>query len=95
MLFVGIVAGQITSVHPAQSDPTRIEIAVELKPGTPSNEKSVAKIGSAGLMTEPALLISTGSNAANRISPGNTIPSEDSFLRILIPLLLSRINNEL
>jgi phospholipid/cholesterol/gamma-HCH transport system substrate-binding protein len=78
VLFGGIVAGRITGVRPAQSDPTRIEISVELKPGTPVNEKSVAKIGSVGLMSEPALLISTGSNAANRISSGKTIPSQEA-----------------
>ena len=78
VLFGGIVAGRITGVRPAQSDPTRIEVAVELKPGTPVNEKSVAKIGSVGLMSEPALLISTGSNAAARIPPGNTIPSQEA-----------------
>lgn len=78
VLFGGIVAGRITTVHPAQADPTRIEVAVELKPGIPVNEKSIAKIGSVGLMSEPALLISTGSNAANRIAPGNTIPSQEA-----------------
>jgi phospholipid/cholesterol/gamma-HCH transport system substrate-binding protein len=78
VLFGGIVAGRVTSVRPAQSDPTRIDIAVELKPGTPVNEKSLAKIGSVGLMSEPALLISTGSNAANRIPPGNSIPSQEA-----------------
>ncbi|HWC16565.1 MAG TPA: MlaD family protein, partial [Terriglobales bacterium] len=78
VLFGGIVAGRITGVRPAQSDPTRIEVAVELKPGTPVNEKSVAKIGSVGLMSEPALLISTGSNSAARIPPGNTIPSQEA-----------------
>jgi len=78
VLFGGIVAGRITSVRPAQSDPTRIDVAVELKPGTPVNEKSVAKIGSVGLMSEPALLISTGSDAAKRIAPGNTIPSQEA-----------------
>lgn len=78
VLFGGIVAGRITGVHPAQSDPTRIEIAVELKPGIPVNEKSVAKIGSVGLMSEPTLLISTGSNAAGRIAPGHTIPSQEA-----------------
>lgn len=78
VLFGGIVAGRVTGVRPAPSDPTRIEIAVELKPGTPVNEKSLAKIGSVGLMSEPTLLISTGSNAAKRIAPGNTIASQEA-----------------
>ena len=78
VLFGGIAAGRITDVRPAASDPTRIEISVELKPGTPVNEKSVAKIGSVGLMSEPALLITTGSNGAARIAPGNAIPSQEA-----------------
>jgi ABC-type transporter Mla subunit MlaD len=41
------------------------------------NEKSVAKIGSVSLMSSPALLISTGSNAARHVPPGGAIPSQD------------------
>jgi phospholipid/cholesterol/gamma-HCH transport system substrate-binding protein len=77
VLFGGINAGRITSVRPSASDPTEIEILLDLKPGTPVNEKSVAKIGSVSLMSSPALLISTGSNAARRVPPGCAIPSQD------------------
>ena len=77
VLFGGINAGRITSVRPWTSDPTEIEILLDLKPGTPVNEKSVAKIGSVSLMSGPALLISTGSNAAKHVPPGGAIPSQD------------------
>ncbi|MCU1333456.1 MAG: hypothetical protein JWM08_2448 [Candidatus Angelobacter sp.] len=77
VLFGGISAGRITSVRPWTSDPTEIEILLDLKPGTPVNEKSVAKIGSVSLMSSPALLISTGSNAARHVPPGGAIPSQD------------------
>jgi ABC-type transporter Mla subunit MlaD len=77
VLFGGINAGRITSVRPWTSDPTEIEILLDLKPGTPVNEKSVAKIGSVSLMSNPALLISTGSNAARHVPPGGAIPSQD------------------
>lgn len=77
VLFGGINAGRITSVQPWTSDPTKIEILLALKPGTPVNEKSVAKIGSVSLMSSPALLISTGSNAAQHVPPGGAIPSQD------------------
>jgi len=70
-------AGRITSVRPWTSDPTEIEILLDLKPGTPVNEKSVAKIGSVSVMSSPALLISTGSNAARHVPPGGAIPSQD------------------
>jgi phospholipid/cholesterol/gamma-HCH transport system substrate-binding protein len=77
VLFGGINAGRVTSVRPWSSDPSEIEILLELKPGTPVNEKSVAKIGSVSLMSAPALLISTGSNTARRVPPGGAIPSQD------------------
>jgi ABC-type transporter Mla subunit MlaD len=77
VLFGGINAGRVTSVRPWSSDPSEIEILLELKPGTPVNEKSVAKIGSVSLMSAPALLISTGSNSARHVPPGGAIPSQD------------------
>jgi phospholipid/cholesterol/gamma-HCH transport system substrate-binding protein len=77
VLFGGINAGRVTSVRPWTSDPSEIEILLELKPGTPVNEKSVAKIGSVSLMSGPALLISTGSNTAPHVRPGGAIPSQD------------------
>jgi phospholipid/cholesterol/gamma-HCH transport system substrate-binding protein len=77
VLFGGINAGRITSVRPWSSDPTEIEILLDLKPGTPVNAKSVAKIGAVSLMSGPALLISTGSNAAKHVPPGGAIPSQD------------------
>jgi phospholipid/cholesterol/gamma-HCH transport system substrate-binding protein len=77
VLFGGINAGSVTSVRPWTSDPSEIEILLALKPGTPVNEKSVAKIGSVSLMSGPALLISTGSNAAPHLPSGGAIPSQD------------------
>jgi phospholipid/cholesterol/gamma-HCH transport system substrate-binding protein len=78
VLFGGIKAGSITAVRPWLSDPTRIEILVELKEGTPVNQKSVAKLGSVSVMSEPALMVSTGTNDANRIAPGQAIPSQET-----------------
>lgn len=78
VLFGGIKAGNVTAVHPWPSDPTRIEILVELKEGTPVNQKSLAKLGSVSVMSEPALMVSTGTNDAGRIAPGQPIPSEEA-----------------
>jgi phospholipid/cholesterol/gamma-HCH transport system substrate-binding protein len=78
VLFGGIKAGSVTSVRPWPSDPTRIEILVELKEGTPVNQKSVAKLGSVSVMSEPALLVGTGTNEADRIAPGHAIPSQET-----------------
>jgi phospholipid/cholesterol/gamma-HCH transport system substrate-binding protein len=78
VLFGGIKAGSVTGVRPWKSDPTRIEILVELKEGTPVNQKSIAKLGSVSVMSEPALLVSTGTNDAARIAPGQPIPSQEA-----------------
>ena len=78
VLFAGIEAGKITAVRPSAADPTLIEIQLELKKGIPVNEKSVAKLGSISLMSDPALMITTSSNAAPRLPPGATIPSEEA-----------------
>jgi phospholipid/cholesterol/gamma-HCH transport system substrate-binding protein len=78
VLFGGIRVGKITSVGPSREDPTEIEILLELKAGTPVNEKSVAKLGSLSIMSDPALAISTGNNSAPRLTPGATIPSAEA-----------------
>ena len=77
VLFGGINAGRVTAVRPWTADPTKIEILMNLTPGTPVNEKSVAKLGSVSLMSGPVLLVSTGSNDARRVAPGEAIPSQD------------------
>jgi ABC-type transporter Mla subunit MlaD len=64
-------------VHPDTDDPTRIEIAFEVKTGTPLNRQSTAKVATVSLMASPALLITTGSNAAPRLAPGDVVPSEE------------------
>jgi phospholipid/cholesterol/gamma-HCH transport system substrate-binding protein len=78
VLFGGINAGRVKQVRPWTSDPTRIEILMEFKKGTPVNEKSVAKLGSVSLMSGPALLISTGSKDGHRLAPGESIPSQEA-----------------
>ena len=79
VLFGGIKAGNVTKVRPWPSDPTRIEILVEIKEGTTVNQKSVAKLGSVSVMSEPTLMVSTGTNEADRIAPGQAIPSQESI----------------
>jgi phospholipid/cholesterol/gamma-HCH transport system substrate-binding protein len=78
VLFGGIKAGNVTSVRPWPSDPTRIEIQMEIKEGTPVNEQSVAKLGAVSVMSEPTLMVSTGTNEAARIARGQAIPSQES-----------------
>jgi phospholipid/cholesterol/gamma-HCH transport system substrate-binding protein len=78
VLFGGITVGKVTSVQPDKTDPTRIEISLDVKQGTPLNAKSVAEVGSVSLMSSPALLISTGSNDAARLQAGAVIRSQET-----------------
>src|SRR5258705_7232532 len=78
VLFGGISVGKVTAVRPAASDPTKIEILVDVKQDTPVNEKSVAKLGLVSVMSGAALSITTGGNDARRLPPGSTISSQES-----------------
>ncbi len=78
VLFGGIEVGKVKGVRPATTDPTKIEILLDVKEGTPLNEKSVAKLGLVSVMSGAALSITTGSNDAKRIPPGSSIPSQEA-----------------
>jgi len=78
VLFGGIEVGKVKAVRPAASDPTKIEILLDVKEHTPLNEQSVAKLGLISVMSPAALSITTGSNDAKRLPPGSTIPSQEA-----------------
>ena len=78
VLFGGITVGKITAVRPDASDPTRIEVDLEVKQGTPVNGKSLAKLGSVSLMSSPVLSITTGTNDSARLQAGAVIPSQET-----------------
>ena len=78
VLFGGINVGKVKAVRPAASDPTKIEIQLDVKDNTPLNEKSVAKLGLVSVMSGAALSITTGRNDAKRLPPGSTIPSQEA-----------------
>jgi phospholipid/cholesterol/gamma-HCH transport system substrate-binding protein len=79
VLFGGIKVGQVQSVEPSAEDPTRIEVDFNVRPGTPLNEDSKARAGTVTLMGSPTLLITTGSNEARRLSPGEAVQSEETI----------------
>jgi phospholipid/cholesterol/gamma-HCH transport system substrate-binding protein len=79
VLFGGISVGKVTTVQPDPADPTRIEISLGVKQGTPINAKSVGKVGSITLLGSPVLSITTGSNDAPRLPPGAVIPSQETI----------------
>jgi len=78
VLFGGIEVGKVKGVRPATTDPTKIEILLDVKEDTPLNEKSVAKLGLVSVMSGAALSITTGSNDAKRLPPGSSIPSQEA-----------------
>ncbi len=79
VLFGGIKVGQVTDVQPWPEDPTQIEIVFAVKSGTPVNQKSTARVGTLSLMTTPALMVTTGSNEAARLTAGAVVPSAETL----------------
>jgi phospholipid/cholesterol/gamma-HCH transport system substrate-binding protein len=78
VLFGGMNVGKVTAVRPAASDPTKIEILLDVQENTPLNEKSVAKLGFVSVMSGAALSVTTGSNTARRLPSGSVIPSQEA-----------------
>jgi phospholipid/cholesterol/gamma-HCH transport system substrate-binding protein len=78
VLFGGINVGKVTAVGPAASNPTNIEIQLDVQENTPLNEKSVAKLGFVSVMSGAALSVTTGSNDARRLPAGSVIPSQEA-----------------
>jgi phospholipid/cholesterol/gamma-HCH transport system substrate-binding protein len=78
VLFGGIDVGKVTSLRPWASDPTKIEILLGVKEGTPLNQASIAKLGMVSVMSNAALFITTGSNDAKRLPPGSSIQSQEA-----------------
>src|SRR5271170_6390924 len=78
VLFGGIEVGRVDTVRAWDQDPTRIEILLEVKDGTPVNQKSVAKLGSVSLMASPAISITTGTQEAPRLKAGQVIASQET-----------------
>jgi ABC-type transporter Mla subunit MlaD len=78
VLFGGIEAGKVSGVRPSREDPTRIEIDLQVKEGTPVNENSLANLGAVSLMSSPAVSLTTGTNDARRLKAGDVIRSEET-----------------
>jgi phospholipid/cholesterol/gamma-HCH transport system substrate-binding protein len=78
VLFGGIQVGRVTAVRAWTQDPTKIEILLEVKEGTPVNANSIAKLGAVSIMSSPTISVTTGSNDAPRLKPGELIRSEET-----------------
>jgi phospholipid/cholesterol/gamma-HCH transport system substrate-binding protein len=78
VLFGGISVGKVVTVQAWDKDPTLIEISLEVKEGTPLNQKSVAGLGAVSLMSPPAISITTGAHDAPRLAAGQVIASQET-----------------
>ena len=78
VLFGGISVGRVTTVRSWSQDPTQIEILLDVKEGTPLNQRSVASLGAVSLMSSPVISITTGTEDAPRLRPGQAIASQGS-----------------
>ncbi|WP_263358590.1 MlaD family protein [Acidicapsa ligni] len=78
VLFGGVESGRVKAVRPLASDPTQVEILLELKKGTPINSNSIAKLGALNIMSGPVLFVTTGSNDARRLAAGESISSQEA-----------------
>ncbi|MGA3238606.1 MAG: MlaD family protein [Bryobacteraceae bacterium] len=78
VLFGGITVGRVAAVRAWNEDPTEIELLLEVKEGTPINANCTARLGALSLMSSPAISITTGSNHASRLKPGDVISSEET-----------------
>jgi len=78
VLFGGIAVGRVNAVRAWEKDPTRIEILLDVKDGTPLNDKSVAGLGAVSLMASPVISITTGAHDARRLRPGDAIASQET-----------------
>jgi ABC-type transporter Mla subunit MlaD len=78
VLFGGITVGKVSAVRAWDLDPTKIELMIEVREGTPINANSIARLGAVSLMSNPAISITTGSNDAPRLKAGDMIPSEET-----------------
>ncbi len=78
VLFGKIEAGRVAAVRAWNEDPTKIELLLEVKEGTPINASCMASLGTVSLMSAPAVSISTGSKGVPRLKPGGVIPSEET-----------------
>jgi phospholipid/cholesterol/gamma-HCH transport system substrate-binding protein len=76
--FGGMKVGSITRIREWPNDPTKIEILMEVRGGVPVNADSVAMLTSLSPLGDKYLEITTGSQKAQRLSPGATIPSMES-----------------
>src|SRR5262245_38802650 len=65
--FGGITEGTVTAVHPWREDPTKIEVLLEVKEGTPVNADSIALLTAVSPLANKYLEISTGSKEAPRL----------------------------
>jgi phospholipid/cholesterol/gamma-HCH transport system substrate-binding protein len=76
--FGGLKAGQVAELHPWPQDSTKVEVLLDLKPGTPVRRDSVAAVSTLGMLGENYIEITPGKKETPLLPPGGTISSVES-----------------
>jgi phospholipid/cholesterol/gamma-HCH transport system substrate-binding protein len=76
--FGGLKTGAVADVRPWAEDPTKIEVLLDLKAGTPVRQDSVAAISTLGMIGENYVEITPGKKDSPPLPPGSTISSQEA-----------------
>jgi phospholipid/cholesterol/gamma-HCH transport system substrate-binding protein len=76
--FGGLRVGTVADVRSWAADPMKIEVVMELKPGTPVRQDSVASISTLGMLGENYVEIEPGKKDSAPLPPGSAIPSVEA-----------------
>lgn len=77
--FGGLKAGRVAQIHPWREDNTKIEIVLDLKPGTSVRQDSVASVSTLGMLGENYIEITPGKKDSPPLPPGGTIQSIETM----------------
>lgn len=76
--FGGLKVGTVTDVRTSAADPMKVEVILDLKPGTPVRTDSVAAISTLGMLGENYVEIAPGKKDSPPLPPGSTIQSVEA-----------------
>ena len=73
--FGGLKAGRVADLRPWAEDPTKVELLLDLQPGTPIRQDSLAAVSTLGMLGENYVEITPGKKGSPPLPPGSTIKS--------------------
>lgn len=77
--YGGLLVGSITRMELAPGDPSKIQVTFRVRRETPMRADMVATITQVGLLGQPFLNLTPGTNTAAAMPPGSIIPSQDNL----------------